>query len=44
LGGVCLGYPLIAEISCEKLNDFLDRALVVPNVEAIGAEFAPPLI
>ena len=28
-----------AETSCERRNEFLDRALVVATVEGIGAEF-----
>jgi hypothetical protein len=39
LGAACHGCLLIAETSCEQYNDFLDRALVVPTVENIGAEF-----
>jgi len=44
LGSACHGCLLIAETSCEQRNEFLDRALVVPTVEAIGAEFFPPVI
>ena len=43
LGSACHGCLLIAETSCEQRNDFLDRALVVPTVEAIGAEFFSPI-
>lgn len=39
LGSACHGCLLIAETSCEQHNDFLDRSLVVPTVEALGAEF-----
>lgn len=39
LGAACHGCLLIAEPSCEKRNEFLDRALVVPTVEGLGAEF-----
>jgi hypothetical protein len=39
LGAACHGCLLIAETSCEQKNDFLDRALVVPTVENLGAEF-----
>lgn len=39
LGGACHGCALIAETSCEQHNEFLDRALVVPTVERLGAEF-----
>jgi len=39
LGAACHGCLLIAETSCEQRNEFLDRALVVPTVEALGAEF-----
>jgi hypothetical protein len=38
-GAACHGCLLIAETSCEQHNDFLDRALVVPTVENLGAEF-----
>jgi hypothetical protein len=39
LGGACHGCALISETCCEQQNDFLDRALVVPTVEHLGAEF-----
>jgi hypothetical protein len=32
---------LIGETSCERYNQFLDRALVVSTVGAVGAEFFP---
>ena len=38
-GAACHGCLLIAETSCEQFNDFLDRALVVPTVDGLGAEF-----
>jgi hypothetical protein len=38
-GAACHGCLLIAETSCEQHNDFLDRALLVPTVEDLGAEF-----
>ncbi|MBW4429142.1 MAG: DUF1998 domain-containing protein [Nostoc desertorum CM1-VF14] len=38
-GAACHGCLLIAETSCERRNEFLDRALVVATVEASGAEF-----
>ena len=38
-GASCHGCLLIAETSCEQHNEFLDRALVVPTVEALGSEF-----
>jgi hypothetical protein len=41
-GAACHGCVLIAETSCEQYNDFLDRALVVPTVENLGAEFFRP--
>ncbi|MBI4325369.1 MAG: DUF1998 domain-containing protein, partial [Chloroflexi bacterium] len=44
LGSACHGCLLIAETSCEQRNEFLDRALVVSTVEAIGAEFFAPVI
>ena len=38
-GSACHGCLLIAETSCERRNEFLDRALVVPTVEGLGVEF-----
>lgn len=38
-GAACHGCLLIAEPSCERRNEFLDRALVVATVDAAGAEF-----
>jgi hypothetical protein len=38
-GAACHGCLLLAESSCEKRNDFLDRALVVPTVDSDGAAF-----
>jgi hypothetical protein len=40
-GAACHGCMLVAETSCEQRNEFLDRALVVPTVEALGCEFFP---
>ncbi len=40
LGSACHGCLLISETSCEQHNDFLDRALVIPTVELLGAEFS----
>jgi hypothetical protein len=40
LGAACHGCLLVAETSCEKHNDFLDRSLVVQTVGAEGAEGA----
>jgi hypothetical protein len=39
LGAACHGCLLLAETSCETHNDYLDRALVVPTLDALGAEF-----
>lgn len=39
LGAACHGCVLIGETSCERRNEFLDRALVVPTVENLDAEF-----
>jgi len=39
LGAACHGCALVPETSCEQRNEFLDRALLVPTVEACGAEF-----
>ena len=33
VGAACHGCVLLAESSCERRNDFLDRALVVPTVD-----------
>ena len=38
-GAACHGCLLIAEPSCERRNEFLDRALVVGTVDSTGAEF-----
>ena len=38
-GAACHGCLLVAETSCEQHNDYLDRALVVPTVEGLLAEF-----
>jgi len=40
-GAACHGCLLIAETSCERRNEFLDRALVVNTVEGLGAAFFP---
>lgn len=37
-GAACHGCLLIAEPSCERRNELLDRALVVETVDATGAE------
>lgn len=38
-GAACHGCLLIAEPSCERRNEFLDRALVTDTVEGLEAEF-----
>jgi hypothetical protein len=38
-GAACHGCLLIAEPSCERRNELLDRALVVATVESLGTEF-----
>jgi hypothetical protein len=38
-GAACHGCLLIAETSCERRNEYLDRALVIPTVDPLGAEF-----
>jgi hypothetical protein len=38
-GAACHGCLLIGETSCERRNEYLDRALVVSTVEEHGAEF-----
>lgn len=40
-GAACHGCLLIAETSCERNNEFLDRALVVDTVETTGSAFFP---
>jgi hypothetical protein len=40
-GAACHGCLLIAETSCEQHNELLDRALVTPTVENLGAHFFP---
>ena len=40
-GAACHGCVLIGEPSCERRNEYLDRALVVPTVEGLGVEFFP---
>ncbi len=40
-GASCHGCLLIAEPSCERHNDLLDRSLVVQTVANAGAEFFP---
>lgn len=39
LGAACHGCVLLAESSCERRNDFLDRSLVVATVDGAGAAF-----
>jgi hypothetical protein len=43
LGSACHGCVLVSETSCEQRNELLDRTLIVPTVEALGAEFFPPV-
>jgi hypothetical protein len=38
-GNACHGCLYIAETSCERFNQYLDRCLVVPTLEARGCEF-----
>ena len=40
-GAACHGCLLVAETSCERRNEFLDRALVVPTVADQDAAFFP---
>ena len=37
-GCACHGCVVIAETSCERFNEFLDRALVVPTIERPGSQ------
>lgn len=39
LGAACHGCVLLPESSCERRNDFLDRALVVPTVDGTETAF-----
>jgi hypothetical protein len=39
LAAACHGCLLIAETSCERRNELLDRSLVVSTVEQLGCEF-----
>ena len=41
-GAACHGCSLVAEVSCEMRNDYLDRALVVPVMGVPGAAFFGP--
>jgi len=43
-GAACHGCLLIAETSCERRNEMLDRALVVNTVGGLGAEFFPDTV
>ena len=43
-GAACHGCLLIAETSCERRNELLDRALVTRTVEGLGAEFFPEVL
>jgi hypothetical protein len=38
-GAACHGCLLIAEPSCERRNELLDRSLVVPTVDQVDAAF-----
>ena len=38
-GAACHGCVLVAETSCERRNEWLDRALVVPTVQSGTAAF-----
>lgn len=42
LGAACHGCLLLPETSCERHNEFLDRALVTPTLNAPGCHFFPP--
>jgi Domain of unknown function (DUF1998) len=41
-GASCHGCLLISEPSCERMNNYLDRTLVVPTVERADAAFFQP--
>jgi len=38
-GAACHGCLLIAETSCERRNEYLDRALIIPTIETPDAAF-----
>ena len=40
-GSACHGCLLIAETSCERRNEFLDRSLLVPTLQNSEAAFFP---
>lgn len=42
-GAACHGCLLVAETSCEKRNEFLDRGLLVPTMAGNGAELVTDL-
>lgn len=44
LGSACHGCLLVAETCCEQKNDYMDRALVVPTIDNLGAEFFAGII
>ena len=39
LGSACHCCTHLPEISCEQMNQYLDRSLVVPTLEGLGCEF-----
>ena len=39
LGAACHGCLLVSETCCERRNEYLDRALVIPTVQSLGCEF-----
>jgi hypothetical protein len=41
-GAACHGCLYLPETSCERFNQFLDRALVVPALGVAGAAFFAP--
>jgi hypothetical protein len=41
-GSACHGCLFISETSCEQMNQFLDRALVVPTIDCKSAAFFKP--
>jgi hypothetical protein len=41
-GAACHGCLYVAESSCERFNNFLDRALVVPTLAEKGYSFFAP--
>ena len=44
LGSACHCCTHLPETSCEQMNQYLDRSLVVPTLEGLGCEFFTPAV